>query len=106
MTKKIKKIYCASNSGAGGGYMKKKSSIHDDEYPEITASDMARAKYRVGMKDVTSEEFKDDIAAAIHETASGLFKIGLISAKSMREFDRGCLTQSLRGALSRSKLVL
>ena len=32
-------------------------NIPEDEYPEISAEEMSRARYRVGMKDVTREEW-------------------------------------------------
>jgi uncharacterized protein (DUF4415 family) len=36
--------------------MKKKTSEYD-EYPEVTAEDMARSRFRIGMKDVNREEW-------------------------------------------------
>ncbi|WP_018406240.1 helix-turn-helix domain-containing protein [Methylocystis rosea] len=38
------------------------------------------------------KKFRSTIAEAAHETASGLCRIGLIDAKTMREFDAACLT--------------
>jgi putative transcriptional regulator len=38
------------------------------------------------------KKFRSTIAEAAHETASGLRRIGLIDAKTMREFDAACLT--------------
>ena len=40
----------------------------------------------------TSPKFRSAIAEAVHETASGLHRIGLIDQKTMREFDASCLT--------------
>jgi putative transcriptional regulator len=40
----------------------------------------------------TSRKFHSLIAEAVHETASGLHRIGLIDQKTMREFDASCLT--------------
>ena len=40
----------------------------------------------------TREKFRSPIAGAMHETASGPLHIGLIDAKTMREFDASCLT--------------
>jgi putative transcriptional regulator len=40
----------------------------------------------------TSPKFHSGIAEAVHETASGLHRIGLIDQKTMREFDASCLT--------------
>lgn len=37
-------------------------------------------------------KFRSDMAEALHETASGLHRIGLLDAKTMREFDVACLT--------------
>lgn len=36
--------------------------------------------------------YQSDALAAIHETASDLHEIGLISRKTMRRFDESCLT--------------
>ena len=36
--------------------------------------------------------YKSKIQAAIHETASDLFEIGLIDKQTMRSFDEACLT--------------
>ena len=40
----------------------------------------------------TSPKFHSGIAEAVHETASGLHRIGVIDQKTMREFDASCLT--------------
>ena len=39
-----------------------------------------------------NKAFKSDVKAAIHETAAGLFKAGMIDKQTMREFDVSCLT--------------
>jgi putative transcriptional regulator len=44
------------------------------------------------MTTTTSAKFRSGIAEAVHETASGLHRIGLIDQKTMREFDASCLT--------------
>lgn len=46
------------------------------------------------------KKFRSTIAEAAHETASGLHRIRLIDAKTMREFDAACLTmiEPLTGA--------
>ena len=36
--------------------------------------------------------YNDDLAAAIHRTAEGLYKAGLMDKRTMREFDELCLT--------------
>jgi putative transcriptional regulator len=36
--------------------------------------------------------YKSDVKAAIHQTASGLYEVGLIDKKTMRRFDESCLT--------------
>ena len=36
--------------------------------------------------------YKDDVFAAIHETAAGMFDAGVITRQTMREFDESCLT--------------
>ena len=38
------------------------------------------------------KKFKSDIAAAVHEAANDLHDIGLIDSKTMRSFDKSCLT--------------
>ena len=39
-----------------------------------------------------AKKYRSDILAALHETAAGSHRIGLMSAKTMREFDVLCLT--------------
>lgn len=38
--------------------MNKEISQEYDEYPEVTAEDMARGRFRIGTKDVTREEWR------------------------------------------------
>lgn len=38
------------------------------------------------------KKFRSKIAEAAHETASDLHRIGLLDARTMREFDAACLT--------------
>lgn len=38
------------------------------------------------------KKYRSKIAAAIHETASDLFEIGLLDKQTMQEFDKSCLT--------------
>jgi len=45
---------------------------------------------RFGMN--KNKVYRSEAAAAIHETAAGLFKTGIIDKKTMREFDASCLT--------------
>ena len=44
-----------------------------------------------GNKDKTNKH-RSRLSAAIHETAAGLHRIGLIDKATMREFDASCLT--------------
>jgi putative transcriptional regulator len=37
-------------------------------------------------------KYKSDALEALHETAQGLHRIGLIDTKTMRDFDASCLT--------------
>jgi len=37
-------------------------------------------------------KYRSRLAAAIHETAAGLHRIGLVDKATMREFDASCLT--------------
>ncbi|MBJ6748967.1 helix-turn-helix domain-containing protein [Geomonas anaerohicana] len=39
-----------------------------------------------------SKPAKSDIAAAVHEAANDLYEAGIISARTMRGFDKTCLT--------------
>ena len=38
-------------------------------------------------------KYKSEIFAAIHETMQGLHDIGVIDKKTMRDFDKSCLTE-------------
>lgn len=38
------------------------------------------------------KKYRSEIAAAVHETATDLYEIGVIDAKTMRHFDNTCLT--------------
>ena len=39
-----------------------------------------------------AKKYKSDAWDALHETAQGLHRIGLIDTKTMRDFDASCLT--------------
>lgn len=39
-----------------------------------------------------NKAYRSEAAAAIHETAAGLFEVGVIDKQTMREFDESCLT--------------
>ena len=39
-----------------------------------------------------AKRYKSDLKAAIHQTASDLYEIGLMDKKTMRRFDASCLT--------------
>jgi len=41
---------------------------------------------------MTRRTYKSEAMAAIHETAGGLYDIGVIDKKTMRNFDKACLT--------------
>lgn len=38
------------------------------------------------------KKYKSEAMAAIHETMEGLFEIGAVDKRTMREFDEACLT--------------
>jgi len=40
--------------------------------------------------------YKSEALAAIHESMAGLHRIGMLDGKTMREFDRACLTPVLK----------
>lgn len=39
------------------------------------------------------KKYRSKIAAAVHETATDLYEVGAIDAKTMRHFDMTCLTR-------------
>lgn len=41
---------------------------------------------------MVKKQYSNKIAAAVHETAEDFYAIGLMSKKTMREFDEMCLT--------------
>jgi len=42
-----------------------------------------------------AKRYRSDIMSAVHETASGLYDAGLMDKRTMREFDKKCLTPVL-----------
>ena len=44
------------------------------------------------------EKYQSDLLEAIHETAKGLHKIGVIDDKEMREYNKDCLVQEPKTA--------
>ena len=40
----------------------------------------------------TKKKYVSKASEAIHETASGLFRLGYLDAETMRRFDLSCLT--------------
>ncbi|MCL2381248.1 MAG: hypothetical protein FWC64_06605 [Treponema sp.] len=43
-------------------------------------------------------KYQSELLGAVHETAVGLHKIGVIDDNEMREYDRDCLAQESRKA--------
>jgi putative transcriptional regulator len=39
------------------------------------------------------KQYCSEIAASVHETADGLYEVGLMDKRTMREFDELCLTK-------------
>ena len=39
------------------------------------------------------KKYRSDIAESVHETAEGLYEVGLMDKRTMREFDELCLTK-------------
>ena len=39
-----------------------------------------------------TKSYKNDIKAAIHQTASDLYEVGMLDKQTMRRFDESCLT--------------
>jgi DNA-binding transcriptional regulator YiaG len=44
------------------------------------------------------EKYQTELLGALHETAVGLHKIGVINSKEMREYDKDCLIQTPKTA--------
>ena len=44
------------------------------------------------MRNRKAAKYRTGLSAAIHETAAGLYRIGLMGKETMREFDASCLT--------------
>jgi len=44
------------------------------------------------------EKYQTELLGALHETAVGLHKIGVISNEEMREYDKECLVQEPEAA--------
>ena len=42
-------------------------------------------------KKAEAKVYRDDVAAAVHETVEGFYRVGLVSRTTMREFDESCL---------------
>ncbi len=45
-------------------------------------------------------KYQSEAAAAIHQTAAGLFEAGLINKQTMRDFEKDCLVRETRRALT------
>ena len=39
------------------------------------------------------EKYQTELLGALHETAVGLYKIGVINSEEMQEYDKDCLVQ-------------
>jgi putative transcriptional regulator len=51
------------------------------------------------------EKYQSELLGAIHETAVGLHKIGVINSEEMREYDQDCLAQMPKPALKAEQPV-
>jgi len=49
-------------------------------------------KSRAAKKNRYRSDYRSEIKAAIHETATDLYEAGFIDTRTMRRFDRSCLT--------------
>ena len=45
-----------------------------------------------------AKAYKSEAFAALHESMSDLHQVGAIDSKTMREFDRACLTPVINGS--------
>ena len=57
-----------------------------------------KASSKIFMK--KNDLYKSEAAAAIHETATGLYDAGVFDKDTMREFDKPCYTRETRRALT------
>jgi len=44
------------------------------------------------VKNMTKRVYNSKVAAAVHETAEGLYEAGVMDKQTMQKFDRMCLT--------------
>jgi uncharacterized protein (DUF4415 family) len=81
-------------------------NIPDDEYPEISAEDMARAKYKIGMKDVTREEWHASINTK-KQRINIMLDASIVAWFKSRAGDRGYQTlinETLKQAINHQDL--
>jgi len=52
------------------------------------------------------KKYQSELFEAIHETATGLYKIGVIDEKEMREYDEDCLIQKPKTANEAEKPLI
>jgi uncharacterized protein (DUF4415 family) len=82
------------------------TSIPEDEYPEISAENMSRARYRVGMKDVTREEWHSAVNSK-KQRISIMLDASIVAWFKAQAGDRGYQTlinETLKQAINHKDL--
>lgn len=82
-------------------------TLSDDEYPEITAADMARATFHIGMKEVSKEEWQGAVAAHKKQRINIMLDASIVSYFKKQAGDRGYQTlinEALKQAITQKDL--
>lgn|GEM_PF-2859671 len=74
-----------------------KEGITDDELKEManqletgqTGANLGGGVYEAAM----DKKYKSEVSMVNHQSAESLFRLGIIDADEMKEFDEGCLVQ-------------
>lgn len=78
-----------------------------DEYPEITAEEMARGRFRIGLKDVTKEEWQAAVQATRKQRINIMLDASIVSWFKSMAGDRGYQTlinETLKQSISQQNL--
>ena len=79
----------------------------DDEYPEITAADMARATFHIGTQEVSQEEWQTAVAEHKKQRINIMLDASIVSYFKKQAGDRGYQTlinEALKQAISNQNL--
>ena len=78
-----------------------------DEYPEITAEDMSRGRLRIGMTDVTKEEWQAAVQATRKQRINIMLDASIVSWFKSMAGDRGYQTlinETLKQSMNQQNL--